>query len=242
MNDVLKNLKEQSPTVVVLMVSVFLGKNFIEGKITSVNKRIDQVSAASLRVKTDLRSVEREALVEFRQALTAWEHHLFKGPSMLLSDDVSVKTIDEFYAVADERELAVKMAWSKLGVVASDAEVDGKVLESMVTVRETLFPPMNNITNEAIDLRADLDSIEARLQPVYEAEKKGPLSPEMQKQGQDLVELAKKANARKVELMREASAMQVKLYPALKTTINELKDKSRALVYRKLTSDQIGED
>lgn len=228
--------------MVVMFVAVFLGKNFIEGKITSVNKRIDQVSAASLRVKTDLRSVERDALVEFRQALTAWEHHLFKGPNMLLSDDVSVKTIDEFYAIADDRELAVKMAWSKLGVLSSDSEVDGKLIDSIVIVRNTLFPPMNQITPEAIDLRAELDSVETLMQPIYEAEKKGPLSPAMHARAAELLARSKKANARKVELMKLASEMQLDLYPALAEAIKDLKKKSRALVHRKLTNDQIGGD
>lgn len=242
MSDMLKNIKEQSPSMVAMLVAMFFGKSFIEGKITSVNKRIDQVSAASLRVKTDLRSVERDALVEFRQALVVWEHELFKGPSMLLSDEVSVATINEFYEKADEAELAVKVAWAKLSVLISKPKADIFVLDTIVKVRQTLLPPMKEITNESIDLRAELESIDTLLQPIYVAEKKGPLTPEMQEEGQALVERTKKANARRTELMRVASEKQLELYPPLIEALADLKEVSRAIVYRKLESDQIGED
>ena len=242
MKDVLKNLREQSPVMILCAIAIYFGRIYIEKKIDSVNKRIDQVSLASLKVKTDLRGVERDALVELHEALTEWEFHLFQGPSVMTSNDLSEEKIAHFYDKALEKELAVKLASAKLRVLVSDPTIDILVYDTQAKVGHTFLPPMKEMLEEAIQIRMEAEDVDLRLKPIVEAEKKGALSPEMQERGGELIEIMKAVNVRRVALMKKSSERQLELYQPLIDAIADLKERSQALVYRKLRNDEIGTD
>jgi len=241
-DDIIKTLRQQSPGMIVILMIAYFGKSYLEKKIESVQTRIDRVSASSLKVKTDLRGKERDALVEFHQVLTGWEHFLISAPTKITTDSFDDEFSNRFYNEEDNHLLEVKKASAKLSVLLSDRSLDGLVFEVIAKVQRTYHPVVNEMIMPVIDLRSEAQQIDERVKAAIELEQNGKSTPELVQQAQQDFQRLKEINKQLTDLAREAAKSQLEMQKPLRELMEDLKIQSQALVYRALKSDQVGEE
>lgn len=244
-----ESLKEQSPLMVLLFAAVFVGKVYLEKKITSLQDEVDRISSSSLEIKTALRSEERQALVEFHQALTEWEHHLISGPYQILTADYETDFDKKFQAALDRSYLKTKLASSKLSVLVSDRHVtEGPTIDSMVydlfvELQKHYYPPIYETTNQAIDLHLERQNLETEIAHLAKSTPTDPVEICANNlRADEILKRSREINQTMLDLARKAQKAQLIGQQSLPDLIESLKARSQQIVYRKLQSDQIGED
>jgi len=235
-DDIIKTLRQQSPGMIVILMIAYFGKSYLEKKIESVQTRIDRVSASSLKGK------ERDALVEFHQVLTGWEHFLISAPTKITTDSFDDEFSNRFYNEEDNHLLEVKKASAKLSVLLSDRSLDGLVFEVIAKVQRTYHPVVNEMIMPVIDLRSEAQQIDERVKAAIELEQNGKSTPELVQQAQQDFQRLKEINKQLTDLAREAAKSQLEMQKPLRELMEDLKIQSQALVYRALKSDQVGEE
>lgn len=239
--DIIKLAKE-SPRYIIIIVLAFLGKLYIEKKIDAVNARVAGISETSLGIKADLRTEERQSLVEFRVALEKWEHHLFTSLTYISTRAISTELINTHYEQQDNLQLEVKVALAKLGVVLQNEDLYVSAVSIIVDISRTHSPIFNERLPVLIDLQAEAEPLEFEAQQLIESAKAGKSQPGTIDRLKEIQIQLADIGTRRTTVMQEAADETVKVYPALVEKLVTLKEVMNAQVYRAMNSDQIDEE
>ncbi len=228
--------------MILILVLAYFGRGYLEERIESIHRKVDRVSASSLKVKTDLRHHEREALVALHLALTEWEHYLLGAPTLITTASFDENFSNDFYNKEDDFLLKVKLASAKLSVLVSNRDIDLKLYELIQQVQVSYQPVVNGIINQVIDLRSEAALLEQEVAASVELEKRGEVTPILVEKARKNLNRVKEINQMLTNLAKNASEKQIEIQRPLREKFENFKILSQALIYRTLENDQIGKD
>ena len=235
-------LLKESPYIIIIVALGYFGKVHFENKINTVTAQVSEISKSSLRIKQDLRGIERQALIEFRVALEQWQHFLFSSLSNFSTRKITTQSINVYYDEENKLQLAVKVAVAKLGIVVQNEDVYLQAHPAIINISNTFHPFISKYLPVLIDLQAELEPIEARMKLFEQSMQNGDEIQYTVKQAEADKALNHVIQARLTETIQQYSDELLVIYPELSEQLTDLKIAMNEQVYRPMTSDKINEN
>lgn len=132
MSELLKLLKEASPTMIIIVIAAFFLKVYIEKRVEDITSRIDEINQTSLEVKRELRGEERCELIAFREAVERWEDFLQNTICDCSIPKPSEMDIKALYEKDRDLFLDVKIAIVKSCTYLCDRELEQQLMNAVL--------------------------------------------------------------------------------------------------------------
>jgi hypothetical protein len=238
MLDLIKNLNQAPLWMIGGALVLYLAQQMFEGRLKSGFARVEKVMDSSLGLKTDLRTREQDALVDFRLAIEAWEYFLQHGIADL-SIEMDLGTFEpaDFHKADVTAFGNVRQAAVKASVLLRSRDLETELLHTINTVRALYYPLVQTAMSQIITIQGEIAPFTARIKLFEESGLKDlsvALSP---------TEAAKVLDLRTdmTAALAEYGTALVAQYKPIAEQLYDLKEKINVYVYRPLTTHKIDE-
>jgi hypothetical protein len=236
MLDLAKNLSQAPFWMIGGALVLYLAQHLFEGRLKSGFARIEQLEETSLSLKSDLRSREQDALIEFRLAVEAWEYFLQHGiTDMSMEMDLGTFEPSDFYKLDVATFGDVRKAVVKASVLLRSRDLEGELLQTITAVRGLYYPLVQTAMSQIITIQGDLAPYLTRMK-LFEASALTDLSVALTP-----AEATKVADLRTdmTATLAQYCIALVDTYKPIAEQLYALKEKINVHVYRALDSHKI---
>ena len=181
-----KSLKVSAPLLIVIVVAAFFLKLFLEKSMEAGFKRAEQhseeisrkaerqaaelaakienIGKSSLEIKRELRREERAELVALRVAIEQYEYFLQSSVTEMVAKDSAKADFGTLYEKDARLFQDVRIAIVRTGTYLRDQDLEKKLISAILKIRTAYYPLMNEAIPKMIDLQAQLQIIDKKLQ------------------------------------------------------------------------------
>jgi hypothetical protein len=238
MLDLVKHLDQAPLWMIGGALVLYLAQQMFEGRLKSHFSRVEKLMDRSLGLKTDLRTREQDALVEFRLAIEAWEYFLQHGIADL-SIEMDLGTFEpadfhkaDVIAFGNVRQAAVKAS-----VLVRSRDLEVELLHAINTVRALYYPLVQTAMSQIITIQGEIAPFSARLRLFEESGLKDMSVALSATEAAKVLDLRTDMTA----VLAEYGTALVGQYKPIAEQLYDLKEKINVYVYRPLTNVQIDE-
>ncbi len=149
--------------ILIILAALYLLKIFLEKRIEGFAGRVEEIAKTSLQIKSAIRQEERGELVAFRTAIEEWEDALQTMVFDYSMNLPSAADIASMYTRDKELYLKVKLAVVRAGIYLRDKELEQQLMRSVMKLRQTYYPLINEPMPRLIDLQARIKPYDIKL-------------------------------------------------------------------------------
>lgn len=135
-----------------------------ERQAEEIATRIENIGKTSLEVKRELRGEERDELVALRVAADKWEYFLQSGVVEYTMMDPAKADVRTLIEKDTHLFLDVRVAVVRTSTYLRDPELEEMLMSTVITIRRVYYPLINAVMPKLIDLQAQLQQIDRKLQ------------------------------------------------------------------------------
>jgi len=253
MKELFELLKKASPAMLALVVVGYLLKvsteTFIEKKLEGRETRATDVAKAeldiqneiartSLDIKKDMRSGEREELVEFRVAVEKWEDFLQGCLTDLTMQTPTETQVADLFKKDSDLFLEVKVRMVKACVYLQDEKLEIHLRGTVINIRKLYYPIILNSLPKLIDAQSQLAPIQFKLKKFQESGGKDMAFAPTQKDLEDSMRLQREMTAQ----IKEFAEALLAQYKPIAEQLDDLKTSINKYLYRPIQHTEINKN
>lgn len=219
--------------ILALAVLAYVGRNWFESVLKSRFAVAEGRIAASLAIKTGLRSHEQNELLAFRVAVEKWEYFLQSGIGDLTMQAETKDCDPTDFHKSDLKLFGnVRLAAVKASIFLCDPNLEIELLKTIVAIRALYYPLLETSMHDLLEIQGQMLPYLNRMRLFEASGQKDATIALTADEAQALIGLRHQMTA----VLRSFSEGLLGQYLPIAEQLYELKDKINIHIYRPLTN------